>query len=201
MSGRHTVDQLPDNQLQFVLDLIIDGYTDREISLSFEDKFKIKLAKSSLARWRKAAGDELADRYRLARYQAKQFIEDLKLDPEAVDKHQLFIESIEDRLLTATREVMALDPVKAALIQQEERRRRLREKELLLKERDLLFKQEQARKTESAQQDRLKIAVEVWRFILSYLLGKEPLAADLLTKHNEEILNGLEEHLEKNQAA
>jgi hypothetical protein len=199
MPPRHAVEQLPDEQLQFVIDHILNGDTDREISFAFEEKFNTKLSKSSLNRWRQAAGEQLAERYRLARYQAKQLIQDLKEDPD-VDKHQVLIASIEDRLLTATREISSQDPFKLVVIQQEEKRRNLRERELQLKERAQTFQEEQALKTERLQQDRLRIGADVWQFVLSYLLSKEPQVADLLTKHNQEILNGLEEHLE-NQTA
>jgi hypothetical protein len=200
MPRPHAVAQLPDDQLKFVLDHIIAGETDREISFAFEDEFKTKLAKSSLARWREAAGNELAERYRLARYQARQLIEDLKEDPDAVDKHELIVAQIEDRLLTATREVMAQDPFKLLLIQQEEKRRELKNRELALKERQQQFQEDQAKKAEQLQHDRFEIGAEVWKFILSFLLGKDPSAADALTKHSDEVLNALETHLE-NQAA
>lgn len=196
MPRRHTVEQLPKEQFDFVIESILQGETDREISLHFEDQFKLKLSKSSLARWRKTAGEELAERYRIARFQAKQLIEDAKLEPD-VDKYQVFIDGIEDRLLTATREVMLLDPIKAALIQQEEKRRLLQEKMLTLKERQQSFQEEQAKKSEQLQHDRFKIGADTWQFILSFLLGKEPQAADLLTKHSDEILSGLETHLDQ----
>jgi len=195
MPARHKIDQLPDEQLKFVLDHIIDGETDREIVLAFEDAFKIKLAKSSLARWRKAAGDELADRYRMTRYQAKQLIEDLKLDPES-DKFAVVMQSIEDRLLTATREVVSQDPFKLIIIQQEEKRRKLHAQKLALDERKQTFAEEQAKKAEQLQHDRLAVALDAWKYILSYLLKEDPAGADVLTKHNDEIINGLEAHLE-----
>jgi|ERR1041385_602933 hypothetical protein len=199
MPARHKIDQLPDDQLKFVLDHIIDGETDREICFAFEDQFKTKLAKSSLGRWRKAAGDELADRYRMTRYQAKQLIEDMKLDPDS-DKHAVVMQSIEDQLLTATRKVVSQDPFKLIIIQQEEKRRKLQSQKLALEERKQAFAEEQARKSEQLQHDRLKIGVDVWQFVLSSLLKLEPTAADLLTKHSEEIVNGLEAYLD-NQTA
>lgn len=200
MPPRHAVEQLPDEQFQFVINSIINGDTDREISAAFQKQFSAALSKSALARWRQVTGDELAERYRLTRFQAKQLLEDLKEDGGA-DKFEIVIGNIEDRLLTATKEVIAQDPVKLLQIRQEESRRRLKERELQLKERAQAFQEQQARKGDELQHDRLKIGAEVWQFILSYLLNKEPQAADLLTKHNQEILNGLEDHLEKNQAA
>lgn len=195
MPPRHAVDQLPDDQFQFVIDAIIDGQTDREISASFNAKFNTKLSKSALARWRDVTGDELAERYRLTKFQAKQLLEDLKL--EDADKFKVVIDNIEDRLLTAMREVIATDPIKLLGVQQEERRRALKERELDLRERAQAFTEEQAKKQEQLQHDRLAIGASAWQFILSFLLGREPQAADLLTKHSEEILNGLETHLDQ----
>lgn len=169
MARRHTVERLPDDQLQFVIDLIIDGETDREISLHFEDKFTAKLPKSSLARWRKTAGDQLAENFRLARYTAKQFIEDAKLDPD-VDKYQVFLESVEDRLLTATREVHQQDPFKLVLIQQEEKRRNLKERELALKERALDLDRE---RLHGVALDRVKLGEEYAADLLEYI-GEDP---------------------------
>jgi hypothetical protein len=195
MPPRYAVEKLPEEQFEFLLKVIANGGTDRSISLSFETKFKVKLSKSSLARWREAAGNELADRYRFVRFQAKQLQEDLKL--EDADKYNVVIENIEDRLLTATKEIISQDPLKLLGIQQEEKRRQLQEKTLVLKERQQAFNEEQAKKTEQLQHDRLKIGADTWQFILSFFLGKDPQAADLLTQHSEEILNGLETHLDQ----
>ena len=165
MPRRHAVDQLPDEQLKFVLDHIIAGETDREIVVAFEDEFKTKLAKSSLARWRKAAGDELADRYRMTRYQSKQLIEDLKLDPES-DKYAVVMQQIEDRLLTATREVVSQDPFKLIIIQQEEKRRQLKEQELRLRERALELERE---RVHGVALDRVKLGEEFSEDLLEYI--------------------------------
>lgn len=179
MPPRHTVEQLPDDQLDFVLARILDGETDREVCLHFEDRFKLKLPKSSLARWRKAAGNELAERYRMARYQARQLIEDMKLDPEVVDKHELFIQSIEDRLLTATREVMLLDPVKAAVIKQEDDRRKLKERELQLKEKALDLERE---RVHGVALDRIALGEEFSSDLLEYI-GSDPEGLTWFRKH------------------
>jgi hypothetical protein len=118
MGRRHVVRDLDETQFDFVINAIIAGDTDREISLTFEQTFGQPLAKSSLNRWRKSAGDELADRYRLARYQAKQLLTELKEGDE--DKYRVVIGNIEDRLLMATREVISKDPVKLLKIRQDE---------------------------------------------------------------------------------
>lgn len=194
MPRPHAVDQLPDDQLQFVLDHILNGETNREISFAFEDQFKTKLSKSSLARWREAAGEELADRYRLARYQAKQLLQNL--EQEDADKYQVVIDSIEDRLLTATREVVSQDPFKLVLIQQEEKRRNLRERELKLKERAQSFNEEQARKAEQLQHDRFQIAANTWQFILAFVKERAASSVDVLTTLSPELLKELESYLE-----
>jgi len=194
MPPRHKVEKLPDEQFQFVINAIIAGDTDREISSAFQREFKTKLSKSSLARWREVTGNELAERYRLARFQSRQLLEDL--GQEDADKFQVVMGSIQERLLVATKEVISADPIKLLGIQQEEKRRQLKERELGLKERAQKFQEEQALKTDELQHDRLKIGVDVWRVILAYLLNKDPQAADLLTKHNDGLLNAIEESLE-----
>jgi hypothetical protein len=133
MGRRHAVRELDDEQFTFVIDSIIANRTDREISSAFGEKFASPLAKSSLNRWRSAAGDELAERYRLVRYQARQLLVDLKEEDQ--DAFQVVMRNIEDRLLTATREVIAADPVQMLKIRLDEEKRRLKERELKLKER------------------------------------------------------------------
>lgn len=198
MGRRHVVRDLDEAQFDFVINAIIGGLTDREISLAFEEQFQRPLAKSSLHRWRKSAGNELADRYNLARYQARQLLTDLKEEDQ--DKYQVVIRNIEDRLLTATREVITKDPVKLLKIRQEEERRRLREKELTLKEKKLEFDKQRAERAERLSTDRLAVAADVWRLILFWFSEKEPTTADRLTRHSEELLAHLEEQLETETA-
>lgn len=194
MPPRHAVESLPEEQFEFVINAIISGDTNREISAAFQKQFTSELAKSSLARWREVTGDELAERYRLARFQAKQLLEDL--GKEGGDSFSVVMGSIDDHLLRATKKVIAQDPVKLLGIKQEELRRQLRERELNLKERAQTFQEDQARKTESLQQDKLKIGADVWGVTLAYMLEKEPQIADLLTKHSDGVLNAIEENLE-----
>jgi hypothetical protein len=194
MGRRHVVRDLDEEQFDFVINAIIAGNTDREISLAFEQKFGRPLAKSSLNRWRKSAGDELADRYRLARFQAKQLLSDLK--EEDGDTYQVVIRNIEDKLLTATREVISKDPVKLLKIRQEEERRRLREKELELKGKKLEFDKERAQREERLRVDRLGIAADVWKYILFWFTEHDPATADRLTRHSEELLDHIESQIE-----
>ncbi len=165
MPPRHAVEQLPDEQFQFVINAIIAGDTDREISAAFQKEFKSPLSKSALARWRQVTGDELAERYKLARYQAKQLIEDLKEDPN-VDKHGLVMASIEDQLLIATKKVITQDPFKLLIIQQEEKRRGLKREELQLKREHLELDREKLR---GAALDRVKLGEEYSADLLEYI--------------------------------
>lgn len=177
MGRRHVVKDLDDEQLQFVIEAIINGLTDREISLAFEKEFEQPLAKSSLNRWRNAAGNELADRYRLARYQAKQLLEDLE-ESEA-DKYQIIMRSLEDRLLTATREVIVKDPVKMLQFTMDEQRRRLKEKEIELKREQIALDRERL------QGAKLDIAAQPGE-ILSHLtayVGNDPAGLSWLRKN------------------
>lgn len=198
MPRRHAVETLPEEQFEFLLKAITDGGTDRSIAAAFREKFKVKLSKSALARWRKAVGDELADKYRFVRYQAKQLIEDLK--EESGDKHELLISTIQDRLLTATGEIISRDPITLLSIQQEERKHKLREQQHALRERVQAFHEEQASKQESLQKDRFKIAADTWQFILAFVKDKKPTAVDVLTDLSPELLQELETYLE-NQTA
>lgn len=165
MPRKSAVAKLPPEQFEFVISAIINGDTDREISFAFKEKFGTKLAKSSLNRWREAAGNELADRYRLARFQARQLLEDLKEDADA-DKYQIIMRSVEDKLLTATREVIASDPIKVLRIRQEEEKRRLKEKELDVRKEQLQLEREKLR---GAQINRAELGVEFMSDFLEYL--------------------------------
>jgi len=198
MPPRFAVEKLPAEQFDFVIRAITNGGTDTSIPRDFEAKFGAKLAKSSLARWRKVTGNELAERYRFIHAQANVIVENLKA--EGTDKHGLVIDMLEDWMLGSAKELINADPLKILGIQQKERDRGLKLRELELKERAQAFQEEQARKADQLQHDRLKIGADTWQFILSFLLSKEPTAADLLTKHSEEIVNGLEAYLE-NQTA
>jgi hypothetical protein len=166
MPPRYAVEKLPAEQFEFLLKEIANGGTDRSISLSFEQKFNTTLSKSSLARWREAAGNELADRYRFVRFQAKQLQEDLRA--EDADKYKIVIDQIEDRLLTATKEIISEDPLKLLSIQQEEKRRSLKERELALKERALDLEKE---RVHGVALDRVKLGEEFSADLLEFIGG------------------------------
>jgi len=195
MPPRFTADSLPQDQTLFLLGLICDHKTNRFIEAEFKEKFEVKLSKSALARWRKVAGDELADRAMLVKLQAAQMAEDLGVRPDA-DKYQIVMKSMQDHLLTAMSEVNKQSPAQLIIIHQEELRRKLRERELGLKERAQAFAEEQARKSEQLEKDRFAIGADTWRFILAFIKEKDPTAVDALLKHNAELLEGLETYLE-----
>ncbi|GEM_PF-7049885 len=197
MPRKHVVKELNDEQFSFVISAIIDGLTDREISSSFQKTFNQPLAKSSLHRWRNSAGNELAERYRLARYQAKQLLENINTEADA-DKYQIVIQNIEDRLLTATRDVISQDPIKLLQVRQEEERRKLRQRYLDLKEAQLNWQKERVQKEENLHTDRFKIAADTWQFVLHWFNENDPKGTDVLVKNNEQLLNDLEAHISQN---
>lgn len=168
MGRRHVIRDLDDEQFTFVIESIINGLTDREISAAFEKTFEQPLAKSSLNRWREAAGNELAERYRLARYQAKQFLSDIEKDDSS--KFQVVIENIEDRLLTAMRDVIASDPVKLLRIRLDEEKRRLKSREIDLKERQLNLELE---KVKAVQVDATALPAQIAEYLFEFI-GSDP---------------------------
>lgn len=182
MGRRHVVKDLSNEQFTFVIETIIDGMTDREISAEFETKFGQPLAKSSLNRWRTAAGEELADRYRLARYQASQLLSDLKEDGSA-DKFQIVMRGIEDKLLTATREVIAQDPVKLLRLRLDEEKRRLKEREIDLKREQLELDRE---RFQGAKIDPAALPGEILTHLTAYV-GNDPAGLSWLKKNMQSL--------------
>jgi hypothetical protein len=168
MPPRYAVEKLPAEQFDFVIRAITNGGTDTSIPRDFEAKFGLKLAKSSLARWRATTGNELADRYRFVRAQANQIVEDLK--DEGDNKYKMVIDIIEDRLLTSTKELIAENPLKLLNIQQEEKRRELKQEELQLKREQLDLEREKLR---GAALDRVKLGEEFSGDLLEYI-GNDP---------------------------
>ena len=169
MGKPHVVRHLDDGQFSFVIESIINGLTDQEISAAFKAKFDKPLAKSSLNRWRNKAGNELAERYRIARYQARQLMSALK--EEDSSKYQVVIENIEDRLLSSMREMIAQDPIKLLQIRQEEEKRRLKERELTLKERVLRLAEEKQR---GEQIDRAALPGEIIEHLFNFIGSDAP---------------------------
>lgn len=194
MARRHTVADLNEEQLDFVLRCFADNDNDREVSLKFEEKFKAKLAKSSLHRWRKASGDELIERYRLARFQAKALREQLG---ENKNDYEIVMQNIEERLLTATREVIKQNPMKLLFARQEEERLRLKREKLELEKQQHEFEREKFERTQNLEADKFRIASEAWKYILAFFTNMNSPLVDGLTAHSSELLEGLGEHIEQ----
>ena len=144
MARKSTVDKLPDDQFDFVITAILNGLTDREISSAFQSTFEIALPKSSLNTWRNKAGNELAERYRLRRYQVRTFVETLKAEGVDVsdDKYARTIENVEDQLLTNERKLLAADPVKLLGIRQEDERLKIKREQIDLNREKLVLERQ-----------------------------------------------------------
>jgi cellobiose-specific phosphotransferase system component IIA len=195
MTTRFAIDRLPSEQYQFVIDAVNAGCTDREICDAFEKQFDDPLAKSSLGRWRDAAGKELAQQFRLARFQATQLLESLQQTD--AQKFDLVMASVDDHLMTALRQITSQDPLKLLAVYQKEGGRRLTKRIVELNEKDLALAAEHDRRRESLQSDRLLIGTETWRFILDWLKDREPQVIDVLLKRSEELVKGLGTFLQK----
>lgn len=177
MGQRSTIEKLPEEEFDFVINCLLDNLNDREVSLLFEKRFKKKLPKSNINRWRENAGRELIDRYRLARFQAKQLRQDLSL--EEGDDYQNVIKNIEERLLTATREVIHQNPAKLLLARQREENFRLKREQLELKREEIALEREKLR---GVALDRVKLGGEFMQDFLEYLNGDAE-GISFLTKH------------------
>ena len=195
MSKPFTIERLPNDQYQFVIDAVNGGRTDREMCDAFEKQFGVPLARSSLARWRDAAGKDLAQQYRLARFQATQLLESLQ--QTNAQKFDLVMATVDDRLLTTLRQITSQDPLRLLAAYQKEGGRRLTQRMVGLSEKELALEEEHDRKRESLQSDRLLIGIEVWRFMLGWLKDKEPEASEVLFTCSEELVKGLGPFLEE----
>jgi len=195
MPPRPAVEKLEPEQFDFVIRALLSGCTDRELSRAFEKQFEgKKLAKSSIARWRAAAGSELKDRFRIARYQAQQLKEQLK--QEGVPGYDVMMADIEDRLLVATRDLINADPVRVLKIRQDEEKNKLKKAELELRAEDLKLRREKQERDAALKADKFGVALEFWRFLLAELMKRAPAAADAMTKHSTELLEGFAKQIE-----
>jgi hypothetical protein len=168
MGRKATVEKLPDEQFDFVIGAILDGWTDREISTEFEKTFDEPLPKSSLHSWRKRAGDELAERYRLKRFQVRSFVEQLQAEgiDVAEDKYSHIIQSLEDHLLTSERSLLAQNPMKLLFARQEDERLKIKRETLELKREQLTLERQ---KLLGTLVDPAKQAVEFLTEFFDYL--------------------------------
>ncbi|HKQ06618.1 MAG TPA: hypothetical protein VJ464_15905 [Blastocatellia bacterium] len=81
-----------------------------------------------------------------------------------------------------------------ALVEQRDRKLDLDAEKIRLEERRLELQREQ----QELAKDKFGIASTTWRFILQWMIGKEPRVADALTERSEELLNDLEAFIEVN---
>ena len=195
MPPRFTIDRLPEEQFQFVINAINKGGSDREICADFAKQFGAPLAKSSLGRWRKTSGGELAQRYRLAHHEATQVLGN---SPQAdADKFGLVMAAVEDSLVTAMRQLTAENPLKLMAVRQKEGDRRLKERMLELKEKEFARRDERARQAESLDSDRLRIGLETLKFMIMWLTNREPELFQVLIAHTRELSAALKSHLQE----
>ncbi len=195
MGQRSAIEKLPEEEFDFVINCMLNNLNDREVSLAFANKYSKSLPKSNIAAWRKKAGDELVDRYRMARFQAKQLRENLELEDK--DDYQNVIKTIEERLLTATREVIHQNPTKLLLARQREENFRLKREQIELKRKELEWEREKFERTQNLQSDKFKVASESWKYILAYFTNLNSPVADSLTQHSKELIDGLGEYIEQ----
>ena len=180
MGRKFAVEKLEDEQFDFVVGKILDGLTDREVCAAVKKEYDIELALSSFNRWRKKAGEELAERYRLKRFQARSFVENLKTEgiEVAENTYQQIISNLEDHLLTAERELIAENPVKLLFARQEDERIKLKREKLELDKQQLAFEREKHRNAV----DRVKIGAETMMDFLAYS-ESDPASIQFLTQH------------------
>lgn len=196
MGRRKTVEKLSEVEFEAVIQMIVDGKTDIEISSEFETKFNKPLPKSSFNRWRRNVGTNLVDTYKTQRIIARTIADDLKNEKDA-DKYQVIIENLEDFLLTAAKKLYTEKPLKLLFARQEDKRLEHKANELQLKKDLLEFEREKFERTQNLQNDKFKIGSEVWKVILAYFLQNDPTLADAITKHSEGLLEKIGEQLEQ----
>ncbi len=177
MGRKHTVAGLPQNEIEYIIDLLNDGKTDREISAEFEKKFDKKLPKSSLNTWIRAVGKDKAKAFQIVRVQAREIVKQLRQSEDA-DKYQVIIEGLEDHLLTAAKETFTQSPIKLLLIRQEEERLRIKRQELQLKTDQLEFDKHK----HANVIDRVTLGGETLKDFLEYA-GDNTGVVEVLTKH------------------
>jgi biotin operon repressor len=168
MGRKATVEKLPDDQFDFVIAAILNGWTDREISSQFRQKFETELPKSSLNTWRNKAGNELAERYRMKRFQVRSVVEQLKSEGIDVteDKYSHIIQSLEDHLLTDERNLLAQNPMKLLVARQEDERLKIQREKIELQREQLALERQ---KLLGQQMDPVKNGTEFMTELFDYL--------------------------------
>lgn len=189
MGRKSTVEKLPDDQFDFVIAAILNGWTDREISSQFQAAFGTELPKSSLNTWRNKAGNELAERYRLKRFQVRSVVEQLKADGINVEdeRYKTVIENIEDHLLTSERELLAQNPMKLLVARQEDERLKIKREQIELNREKLILERQ---KILGAAKDPVKQGTEFMTEFFDYLKD-DPEGVLFVKKHTKPFIEFL----------
>ena len=168
MGRRTTVDSLPRDQRDFVINLCNEHKTDRQISAAFEDKFGASLPKSSLNYWRNAYGNEMVERYGIQRMLVKSFVSELAAKGVDVkeDHYAQLIDDLEEHLLAKTADLVSQDPLKLLAARQEDERLRIKREVIDLNRERLVLERQ---KLLGASTDPVKQGTEFMTELFDYL--------------------------------
>lgn len=180
MGRRSTIDGLEADEFDFVIRLLVDGATDREVSSLFFEKFQKELPKSNLNSWRNKAGNELVERFKLTRFLGKQLVEGLKDEGKITDEndYQIIIKSVEEHLLAGAQKFTKQNPLKLLSARQEEEKIQLQREKLELAKSQLEFEREKHKNAI----DRVKVGAETMTDFLEFV-GSDAEAIGFLTRH------------------
>lgn len=180
MGRKSTIEGLPEEEFDFVIKELMNGATDRAVSAAFQLRFKKELPKSNLNTWRKKAGNELVERYKLRRFQIREVVEQLREEgiDVADDGYKHIIQNLEDYLLTSERELIKQNPMKLLFARQEDERIKLKREKLELDKAQLEFEREKHKNAI----DREKVSAEVIQDFMEYGNGDAEIIA-FLTRH------------------
>lgn len=164
------MESLPEEQYDFVIRGIVDeGWTPRDAEREFAIRFPgEKLPKSNVDRWWKAVGKELAERYRLRRYQIRVVKEQLEADGIDIKAgaYKAIINNVEDHLLTSERDLISADPVKLLGLRQEDERLKIKREQIELNREKLVLERQ---KLLGMATDPVKQGTEFMTELLDYL--------------------------------
>lgn len=168
MGRRATVDQLPAEQRDFVINECLRYRTDRQISADFETTFGESLPKSSLNYWRNSTGNELVERFGLQRMLVKSFVGELEAKGIDVkeDRYAQLIEDLEEHLLARTADLVTKDPLKLLEARQFDESMRIKRETLELKREQIALERQ---KLLGTLVDPAKQAVEFLTEFFEYL--------------------------------
>jgi hypothetical protein len=191
MGRKATVEKLPDDQYRFVISLLMDGRTDREVEQLFEAEFPgSRVPNSSLANWRKIGGSELVERYKVTRYLARTVAEELKTSGINLDedRYKQVIDDIESQLLVKTRELVMKDPLKLLEARQFDESLRIKRENLEFKREQLALERQ---KLLGAATDPVKQGTEFMTELFDYAKD-DPDGVRFLKKHTRPFIEHLQ---------